>query len=88
MTATTTKAKRSAKRPAAGHPSKRGIRPPQAKIHSGASTDKSQVDFRSLPLKERRALLDASFGSLSWVNYSVDEYLAEKRSEVDRENRS
>lgn len=35
---------------------------------------------------EKRALIDSLCGSLSWVDYSVDEYLREKREEVKREN--
>jgi len=38
--------------------------------------------------KERDALVKAGRGSLSWVKYSVDEFIAEKRAEVERENRS
>lgn len=38
------------------------------------------------PQAEKRALIDSLCGSLSWVDYSVDEYLWEKREEVKREN--
>jgi hypothetical protein len=34
----------------------------------------------------RRAAIAAARGSLAWVNYSVDDFLRDKRKEVDREN--
>ncbi len=37
-------------------------------------------------LAEKKALIDSLCGSLSWVDYSVDEYLREKREEIRREN--
>ena len=39
------------------------------------------------PDKEaRRAAIANARGSLAWVNYSVDDFLRDKRKEVDREN--
>lgn len=35
---------------------------------------------------EKKALIDSLCGSLAWVDYSVAEYLREKREEVKREN--
>ncbi len=35
---------------------------------------------------ERQARIDAGFGCLAWMNYSVDEYLAEKYAEIERGN--
>lgn len=32
--------------------------------------------------------VEAAYGCLSWVNYSVDEYLSEKHAETERENNS
>ena len=80
-------AKRTARRLAAERSPQSKARAEYASSAPGRFIDKNQVDFKSLALEERRALLKASFGSLSWLNYSVDEYLAEKRAETKRENR-
>ncbi len=35
----------------------------------------------------RKALVKSLRGSLAWIDYSVDQYLAEKYAEIERENR-
>ncbi len=35
----------------------------------------------------RKTAISAARGSLAWVDYSVDDFLRDKREEVDRENR-
>lgn len=42
---------------------------------------------RSVPAN-RKELVKSLRGSLAWVDYSVDQYLAEKYAEIERENRS
>lgn len=46
--------------------------------------DKAPVDAARAA---RKAALAAARGSLAWVDYSVDDFLREKREEVERENR-
>lgn len=38
--------------------------------------------------QEWKAVVQAAYGSLAWVDYSVDEYLREKYAETARENKS
>lgn len=47
---------------------------------------KSISDFAADEKEARRAALAAARGALAWVDYSVDDFLREKREEVDREN--
>lgn len=50
--------------------------------------DKKQiVKSRKTVDAKRKALVESLCGSLSWVDCSVDQYLREKREEVERENR-
>ena len=89
MTATSTKAKRPAKRPAARRTPRRGALPPKGtEAYSQALLERYRgVDFYKLSPEERKEMVEAFRGSMSWVNYSVDEFIAEKRAEVERENR-
>lgn len=36
--------------------------------------------------REWKDIVEAAYGCLSWVDYSVDEYLREKRAEAEQEN--
>ena len=38
--------------------------------------------------QELKKAVDAAYGCLSWVDYSVDEYLREKWAETEQENNS
>lgn len=49
---------------------------------------KSSDDIAAKLQRERKALIKSLRGSLSWIDYSVDQYLREKWEETDRENRS
>ena len=89
MTATMKKGKRStAKRPARRVPP----RPPavcELLVPPGTHFDTAPREaWLKLSQKEREALVKAGRGSLSHVKYSVDEFIAEKRAEAERENRS
>jgi hypothetical protein len=44
------------------------------------------AESKTASLTKKKALIDSLCGSLAWVDYSVDEYLREKREEVKREN--
>ena len=52
-----------------------------------AKSEKRTVEKRDA-LAEHKALVKSIRGSLAGINYSVEEYLAEKYAETDRENRS
>ena len=89
MTATMTKGKRSAaKRPARRIPQRT---PVACDVLVPPGTHISNLDgweaWQRLPRTEREARVRAGRGSLSWVNYSVDEFIAEKRAEAELENR-
>ena len=96
MTATTTKTKRSAKRPAAKVarraakrvPARNPLPPKGTLAYVQALLERYRdVDFHKLPLKERKKMVEAFRGSFAWVDYSVDEFIAERRAEAERENR-
>ena len=88
MTATMKKGKHSA----AKRPARRvAPRPPAVcEILVPPGTHISNLDgweaWRKLSQKERKALVKAGRGSLSYLKYSVDEFIAEKRAEAEREN--
>lgn len=53
---------------------------PKSRSKDGNSPSPTQLD--------RKALVKSLRGSLSWVAYSVDQYLQEKYDETERESRS
>lgn len=61
---------------------KRVAPPKSAATRKAGKKAKPRTDAQT----EKKALIDSLCGSLSWVDYSVDEYLREKREEVEREN--
>jgi hypothetical protein len=98
MTTTMTKTQRpvkrvDAKRPTAQRPARRSQKRASdargALVPVGTHFDPAPREaWLKLSQKERDALVKAGRGSLSWIKYSVDEFIAEKRAEAERENRS
>ena len=59
-----------------------------AQLKKNAATVEKMKPVARDGVAERKALVKSLRGSLSWVDYSVDQYIAEKRAEAERESRS
>ena len=59
-----------------------------AQLKRNAATVEKTKPVARNDVAERKALVRSLRGSLSWVDYSVDQFIAEKRAEVEQENRS
>ena len=51
-------------------------------------TPHAQATMTKQEKQELKKAVDAAYGCLSWVDYSVDEYLREKWAETEQENNS
>lgn len=60
----------------------------RAKRAAKPSVPRSRGNAKADDLAKRKALVKSLRGSLSWVDYSVEQYLREKYAEVERENQA